>query len=50
MTGPVYIARISYGRDWIEWMHADCAAELRKRGWEIKLGDIVGFDCDRCKS
>lgn len=48
MTPIVRIARISHAYDFCEWLCEQCAATLRKRGWEIRLGDIVGWPCDRC--
>lgn len=48
MKPQVFIVKISHGFDRVEWNCAKHIAEHRKRGADVKVGDLVAWPCDRC--
>jgi len=50
MTSQVHIVHINHAYDWCEWLCAKHIAEHRKRGATVKVGALVSWACDRCKT
>lgn len=50
MKPQVFVVKITHAFDFCEWLCQHHIAEHRKRGADVKVGDLVSWPCDRCES